>query len=364
MPLSRPTLAQLVERTKGDIRSVLGLVTILRRTFSFAIATAIAGVSHGLHGHLVFVSKQIFPDQADDEFMERWATIYDVIRKSATFAVLNIEATGTDTTVIPTGTIYQRTDGLTYIVDADIVISGTTGSGTVTCQTAGDTGNLFSGDTITLQSPIAGIVAAADVTSLKTEGEDEETIDELRIRVLERIQAPPAGGTVEDYISYAKSVAGVTRVWVLPSQFGSGTVGLTFVEDNEVPIIPIQVKVDEVQAAVKTLAPITAEITAFIPTVETMDMTIAISPDTPAVRLAIEAEIEALILRDGQAKNAVKNAGTGTQYTGTITLSKINEAISIAFGEEDHNIIVPTADVTPDFDGGLVQLGTITWQAL
>ena len=76
MPLSRPTLTELVDRAKGDIKTELGLVTVIRRTFAYALAKAVAGLSHMLHGHLVYVSRQIFPDQAEQEYITRMAAIF------------------------------------------------------------------------------------------------------------------------------------------------------------------------------------------------------------------------------------------------------------------------------------------------
>jgi len=55
--------------------------------------------------------------------------------------------------------------------------------------------------------------------------------------------------------------------------------------------------------------------------------------------------------------------GLGVIFDGKIKISQINEAISIAAGEEDHVLTTPTGDVQPS-QGGLVTLGTPVFSTL
>ena len=66
-----------------------------------------------------------------------------------------------------------------------------------------------------------------------------------------------------------------------------------------------------------------------------------------SVRNAVAAQVRAAIRRD-----AVPG--------GTILLSRLHEAISIAEGEEDHVIHSPTVNVTPE-TGHIVTPGNIEW---
>jgi len=361
MAFTRPDLQSIVDRVKGDIRTSLGLTAILRRSTEDAFAKAIAGASHVLHGHMRFISKQIFPDQAEVEFLERWASIYAIQRKAATFATLTITGTGVDTTVIPAGTAYKRDDGLTYTTDAETTIAAGVFSVNVTADTSGTGSNIDDGESVTLVSPLSGVNSGALISATVTEGEDVESDASLRDRVLARIRTPPSGGTVTDYIAYARSVAGVTRAWVLPGHLGEGTVGVSFVEDGEDPIIPSAAKVIEVQAAVNESKPVTAEATVFAPNPNVVDMTINISPNTQAVRDAITAELEDLFSREGQVSGAFKDLDS--TYTGGLSLSKITEAISISEGEENHDLIAPTGNIVTAV-GSIITLGTITFGVL
>ena len=362
MPLSRPTLTELVDRAKGHIKTELGLVTVIRRTFAYALAKAVAGLSHMLHGHLVYVSRQIFPDQAEQEYITRMAAIFGIVQNAASFAQLTVQFTGTNGSVIPLGTILQRGDGLTYLTDAVLTIASGTASGTITAVTGGSTSNLEVNDTVSLQSPTAGVNADATVTAIVLEGEDEETDESLRERLISRMQNPPSGGTAADYIAWAREVPGVTRAWVLPGYYGSGTVGVAFVEGAGEIEIPAPAKVDEVQTYIVGKAPVTAQVTTFAPIASPLNLTIALSPNNADVQAAVLAELKDLFFRDAHVRGSYKHADATN--TGKIPLSKINEAISLALGEDDHSLVSPTSDFTPPANGYVATLGTVTWQPL
>ncbi|MCW0137685.1 phage tail protein [Escherichia coli] len=83
-------------------------------------------------------------------------------------------------------------------------------------------------------------------------------------------------------------------------------------------------------------------------TEKVIPMTIALSKDTPQIRTAIKAELNALMLRDGVPE-------------GRMYLSRISEAISLSAGEVAHRLIVLHRILT--WETELPVLGEITWQA-
>lgn len=369
MAFTRPTLTEIIERIKGDFKTGLSLQTILKRSFLDVFAKAFGGASHTLHGHIEYgLTNKFFPDTGDDETVIRWGTLFNLPRNDATFAQLLVRFTGTTGGTLVAGTVLVRSDGLQYTLDAETIVPAAgTVDAQVTCSTEGETGNMADLDELSLQSAVAGVDSTGVVQSTVTEGEDQETIEDYRTRVLERLQNPPSGGTVNDYIAYAKTVTGVTRVWVLPNNLGQGTIGTTFVEDGNAPasIIPSAAKVQEVQEAVDELKPVTADHTCFAPIELEMDPVIALKPNTTAVQNAVIAELNDLLAREAQVRDAINPefVATGIQYDGKIKLSQINEAISIAAGETDHVLTSPTADVQPS-TGGLVTLGTPVFSTL
>lgn len=365
MPFVRPSLQQIIDRVQGDIKGSLGITTILRRSFLAAFSRAIAGASHVLHGHLVFISRQIFPDQAEVEYLERWGSIYGLERTPAVFTQLQIDVTFTGAATVSAGTIFQRSDQVTYTVNADIVATGAgVVQGVITAEVAGSNGNLDDGQTVSLQSPIALVETDATIDSTTVEGEDEENDENFQQRIVDRIQNPPSGGTVADYKLWAIEVAGVTRAWVLPGYLGLGTVGITFVEDNDTPsIIPGTAEVEAVQDNIDLRKPVTADAVVFAPDDNSVDMTISLFPNTAEVQAAVTEELTDLFSRESQVKGAFQAVDLPA-YTGIIPLSRINEAISLAQGEQDHVLVTPTLNPEPANNGGILTLGTITFQTL
>jgi len=349
MAFSRPTLAEIVERVVSDLSTrILGTATALRRSVIRAMGTAFGGAVYSTYGYLDYISKEVFVDQTKDN-LSRHASIWEVPRLAASFASGEVEFTGTNGTILPALTQMQRSDGVLFEVQADGTVSGGVVVVDVVCLTAGDTGNMLSGEALTLISPIVGITSEGAVEPDGiTGGTDEEGLEAWRERILAKIQNPPRGGTASDYEFWAKEVAGVTRVWVYPSQYGNGTVGVAFVRDNDSgSIFPSAGEISDVQDYIDSVRPIGADVTVWGPTQQVLNFTISITPDTAAIRAAVQAELEDLIKR-------VAEPG------GTIYLSQIREAVSAAAGEVDSDVTVPAADAVASA-GNLYTMGTITW---
>jgi len=366
MAFARPTLKELVARVRSDIRAALQITAILRRSFLSAISRAIAGVANSLHGHLTFISKQAFPDQATGVYLKRWGSIYGVPAREATFSKMTITGTGVNGSILASADLFQIDSGLTYEVDENVEVSAGIYTANVTAVTEGAGSNLANGERMSLQSPVAGIDSNAVVASTVIEGENSETELAQQARIVRRIQFPPAGGNVFDYIAWALEVSGVSRVWVFPGNRGQGTVDVSFLElDATDEVIPGASKVAEVQEKIDESKPVTADSNVFAPNSLTIPMTIKLKPNTTATRLAVSAELKDLFIRDSQVSGAADpdKIASGDTFDGIISISKINEAISLATDEEDHVLVIPTADIGPD-QGYIAVLGTITFQTL
>lgn len=350
MPLTRPTLSELRTRTAADMQSRLNLGPLLPRMVAKVLSEIIAAVAHQLYGYIQWASNQLFPDTAEREFLLRLATIWGINRIPASFATGNVTFTGAAATLIPQGTTLQRSDGTAFVTNAEGVLSGG-GSATiaVTAVVAGAAANTAATVALTMTSPIQGVSSNPVVASGGLEGGVDEEMDEsLRARLLIRIQTPPQGGAASDYVAWALSIAGVTRAWCYPEHLGAGTVGVAFVTDDaDDGPIPSSQKVSEVNAYIQERRPVTADVTVFAPVAVDLDLNITVSPNTAAVKAAVEAELKALLRRE-----AVPG--------GTLYLSKIREAISIAAGENNNVLNSPTANVTTS-TGELLVLGDITW---
>ena len=72
---SRPTLSEIVTRTRADLVSRLSADDILRRADADVYARVLAGLAHGLYGYVDWLANQIIYDTAEAEFLARWASI-------------------------------------------------------------------------------------------------------------------------------------------------------------------------------------------------------------------------------------------------------------------------------------------------
>ncbi len=352
MSFARPSLSTIVSRVQVDFVSRLQLVgAVLRRSMVYVLTRVIAGASHMLHGHLDWLYRQLFADTAEAAALVRQASLYGVTKTAPTFAQGDTLFTGVDGSIITAGSRLLRSDGAVYVVQTEHEIGeDTTGEMVIAVVSvlAGADYTLTVGTVLTFESPIAGVNSTATVTADGLiDGNDEEDTEAFRVRFLERLAEDEHGGTVADYVAWAKEVAGVTRAWVYRLALGPGTVLVRFVRDRDASIIPDVGEVANVQTHLDEVAPAHATVTAFAPALAPIDYTIAVTPDTTEVRAAVTAELTDLLLRVG-APGA------------TVLISAQRTAIGNAVGLTDYVLTLPAADVT-NTANDLPSVGTITW---
>jgi uncharacterized phage protein gp47/JayE len=360
LAFSRPTIATIAARVKTDVQGELETdAAFYDDSFERATVGSMAGVSHQLHGHLAWIARQLDPRTADDDIVESvHGEPFGVFKKDAVAAKLTFEAPGTNGTTVTAGTVWVRSDGARYTVDDTVVVSGGVAELDLTAEVADAASNCADETVLELLTPIAGMDGDGEVAGTTTTGTDRETPADYLVRVLARKQTPPRGGASGDYIDWTLEVAGVTRAWEYPALEGLGTVTIYAVNDAADPITLSGGKITEIEDYIDEPGrkPVTHAVYVFTPTLQTIDMTINLSPNTADVRTAVQAEIVAMLAREASPGNT---DGTGT----TVKLSKLNEAISIAADEDDHAIVSPVADVAVPF-GSLAVIGTITWGSL
>jgi uncharacterized phage protein gp47/JayE len=347
----RPSRATLIERNKGDLNARLtGADSRLRRSAVGSLATMHAGALDGAYGYLDYVSDQIIPDTADLAHLIRWASFWGVFPKAAvaatgTAASAGVCANGVD---IPIGTVLQAGDHSDFVTTTDVVTAGAAADLVVAAVTPGVAGNLAAGVTLTMVSPIGGVSSTFTIDAPGLAGgADPETPAELLARLEQRVQNPPQGGGPGDYVGWALQVPGVTRAWEYPLWMGLGTVGVAFVFDDRMSILPTGGDVTAMQAWLASLAPVTALPVAFAPTADVIAFTIVITPDTPALRAAVTAQLADFFSRE---------ATPG----GELLASQYELAIGLTEGLTDFVVSVPAGNITPG-PGQLPTLGAITW---
>ncbi|MNJ60812.1 Baseplate J-like protein [compost metagenome] len=129
---------------------------------------------------------------------------------------------------------------------------------------------------------------------------------------------------------------------------GPGTVGLFFMRDNDPDPIPSSEACAQVKAYIDVERPVTAELYVLPPVEKPVLYEIKVSPDSGAVRLAVEAALVDLHNRE-------------STLGGELLESHIREAISGAVGEHNHKLFAPTGDVLSAANE-MLTYGGVTWR--
>lgn len=348
MALERPTLPQLIESGAAEFESRLpGVLARVRNSLIGVVNRVMAGGFSALYKYAEWLNDQVWPDQADADYLPVHGARWGKNRLPAAPATGSVQFSGVDGSAIDLGTVLQRSDGTQYATTAAGVIAAGVAVIAVQALEAGQLGNAILATSLTLTTPIAGVNSVATAQTALSGGADVEAIEAWRARILDRIRKPPQGGADYDYEAWALEVPGVTRAWVYPGEQGAGTVVVRFVRDDDASIIPDAGEVATVQAAIDAVRPVTATTYVVAPVATTQNFTIQLTPDTAATRAAVSAELLALYRRE---------ATPG----GTMLLTHQREAISTSAGETDHVMSVPAANQV-HATGLLPTLGVITW---
>ncbi|ALI02650.1 baseplate J protein [Pseudomonas sp. FW306-02-F02-AA] len=344
MPFETPSLPVLIKRTQSDLAS-----DSLRQSDAQVLARTLGGAAFGLYGYLDWIAEQILPDKADEPTLERIAALrLNQPRKAAQSARGSVSFSATAGAVLDVDTLLQSSDGRTYKVTAALTTSNGLNSTTIAALDAGSLGNADAGMTLIPVQPIQGIGGVFTVLAPGlTGGIARESLESLRSRVIRSYRIIPHGGSAQDYETWALECPGITRAWCRGSYLGPGTVGLFVMRDDDPQPVPDATQLALVQAYIEPLRPVTAELHVLAPVQLPVTYRLRLTPDTSAVRAAVEAQLRDLHNRE---------AGLGE----TLLLTHIAEAISSATGESDHKLVAPAADVTAA-SNQLLTFGGCVW---
>lgn len=347
MPFNTPSLPELIS---AELSRLAGSSALLRSDAE-VLARVLAAASYGRYGHQAYIADQILPDTADEETLLRMAQAR--LKRGRLEAVA---ATGTATFAgaasapLDAGTLLQREDGVRFRVTTTVTLTGTSGTAKLEALDAGPLGNTPAGTVLRFVSPVLGVKETVTVDAPGLQGGvAQESIEALRARVIRSYRVIPHGGSQSDYVTWALEVAGVTRAWVVRHWMGPGTVGLFFMRDSDVDPIPSPAACEVVRAYIEKERPVTAELYVLPPAEKPVQYELKVSPDSSAVRRAVEAALIDLHNRE---------SALGAE----LLLSHIREAISGATGERDHHVISPAGNVAAAANQ-LLTYGGVLWRS-
>lgn len=346
MPFKRPTLPELINRVDQDLLSrISGSQAALAMRVIRALSTSTGGVVNGLYGYLQWLEKQLFPETCDDENLHLHSA--GVPRRLAAHAVGYVRFQGTDDRPIVAGTVLQ--DGEQYETTEEVVIAAGVAIAPVRALEAGSAGDRAEGDQLQLVEPVSGVVSQATVEPGGISGgANLETYESWRDRIMLRRSRIPRGGARGDWAEWALEVSGVTRAWEDPLGMGPGSVVIRVMADDasDGPLPSSQLLV-AVKAYIEERKNVQAHIYVVAPDTQSFEPELLVMPNTEETRGAASQALQDLVEREGEPG-------------GTLKISRIRSAISLAPGVEDYDLQWPTANVVHG-TGVLPIWGGVTW---
>lgn len=328
MPFKVPPFTQIRDQLLRDIAALNPDADTAPDSDYYVRASSIASCASGQYAHQAWIVRQIFPDTADTEFLERHAALRSIYRHQPTFADGHATISGQDNTVIPAGTEIQG--AVLYRTKAPVTITSGTAKVAVIAAEAGAAGNAEARGG-KLLSPPAGVQQDCELTAM-TGGTEQESDALLLQRLLDRLRRPPAGGNAHDYKMWALSVDGVTDAYVFPLRRGLGTVDIVILSGNQ---LPSSDTIERTQNYIDSVRPVTAKnVLVMQPTVRYINFDIQIeTTDIQRAKHQCQAALEAFFERI--------RPGDG------LIVSQAEAVISDLPSVIDRKFIAPAANIEP-----------------
>jgi len=365
MPWSTPTLKDTRRMVRDNVTAMVQGAAMVGNNVLRVICDATAGMARLVLEYLDWLAKQIMVDTAETEWLDRHGQIWLVNadgskgRKQPTLAFGTVTVTGTEGAVVPAYSVLVSDNNLSYeTLQLTYVGTGPTNV-PVRALDGGPDGNLDPGDNIAFDSAPPGVDDAAVVVNV-TGGAPEENDDDLRTRVLLRIQQPPMGGDKTDYIQWTLAVPGVTRAWSYPLEMGIGTVSVRFMMDDlraDNDGFPLPPDVDVVRAYLDTVRPVAVkDFFVVAPLPYPIDHIIyGLDPDTPATREELTLNLRKMFDLRTKPSQAWYRAWSEEAVSETANVFSFDLALAADGGTGRHvNMPAP---------GYMATLGNITYLA-
>ena len=321
MPWSTPTLREVRSLVRDAVHASLpGADANVPNSVLRVLSDNQGALCHLTLQYVDWLSLQLLPDTAETEWLDRHGDIWLVNADGSTGRKMATLSTGTasfqgiiDGTVIPANTqlpsgvgMPTDTNSPNQVISFETLEDITTSSvapviGNIRALDPGAFGNLPDDTPLTINPPIAGVSSTVTVVHL-TGGTDTETDEQLRARILQRIQNPPMGGSKADYEAWALAVPGVTRAWAAPNEMGVGTVTVRFLMDDlraDNDGWPLPEDIVAVADYIDTKRPVTMKDCYVVaPIKQFIDITIAnLVPNTEEVQAEIEQSLRDMLFQ-------------------------------------------------------------------
>jgi len=342
-----PTIQEIKDRIVADLENKLNQTTpALPKAFNNVLAGALAGLFILLYQAILWVYRQIFPQTADIAALELLGALVGINRLAATFAVLTADVAGTNGYSPPEGTLFRSSNDVVYKITTTEAISGGVASVVLTALTSGEAGNLPNGTILDIISPDPDLVGTAEVTATTTSGDDAESNDSLRARVISEYQKRRTGGAPADYEAWGLETPNFDWISPLDSPTTPGEVQVYGKVDNQPDGIPTGNQLSELyeyltkdpDTGLRTRHPIGPDILTFPIERFSFDIEIFIQGSTPALESQIDLAVTDYVETQEPYNDAVHTVKKDTISEGGI--SNIANDIANPVGATVTNVVL------------------------
>ena len=298
------------------------------------IQTALGPAAYALEEYylaLAQVQKAGYVQTAVGKSLDYLSAIAGISRHTASAAV----RLGIFNIAVPIGARFSTINGADSINFIVTAATDTTNQYQLTAETVGAIGNAYSGSILPI-TYIEGLTVA-QITDILIPGDDTESDDSLRERLITALNERPFGGNVAAYREEIAKINGVGGVQVYPTWNGGGTVKCSIIGADLQPAS--ETLIENVQNAIDPppdrglglgMAPIGAKVTIVAPTIVTINVstTVTLAPGyeigqiQPEVQTAIDT-----YLREIRSKWDKPTIPGGVEYTADVYLARVITAI-------------------------------------
>ena len=334
-----------------------------------------AWVLEGFYLTLNQVQQQAFVQTAVGEALDMLAVLGGITRNQASAAVL----LGVFNAEVPIGSRFSTINGsnsINFTATATATVEDPQEGSyyyQMTAETPGTIGNEYTGPILPI-TVINGLTSA-QLTDILVPGDDTETDDEFRSRLITALTDRPFAGNIASYRENILAIDGVGAVQVYPTWNGGGTVacsilGADYLPASEQLIENVQNAIDPPTSGLGLgLAPIGAQVTITTPSEVTVNVTATVTLASGYAIGQVQAPIETAIgnyLATVRQNWSTNTSSTSVVYAADVYVSQLVAAIVGVTGVVNATNVQlngGTADLTLTQTGASQQvpvLGTVT----
>lgn len=298
---------------------------------------AAAAQIQGLYIQAQWLLDQSFPQTAKGEYLERHAQLRGLSRGIATCATgklrFGLPAPVGSNLTVKSGTVCMTDTGIRFATTDTIILQAGQlyADAPAVALEPGKAGNVAA-NTVTIMAAMPVGIKACTNPEAFSGGDDAESDEALRQRLLDSYRRLPNGANAAYYEQTALSRTGVAAAVAVGRPRGVGSVDLYIATDAG---LPDEVLLSEVDAYLQEKREISVDLRVLAPTVHTLDVSVAIQP-APGFTFA-EAK--------ASADAALRAAFTGAMLGKGVTLAFLGNLLYELESVQNYVFASPAADL-------------------